>query len=188
MDFKHWYAIAVLTGKEERVRARIAEKLTDTEKSIEAQLFVPRIKHKLPQDLAQKMGKEEQVKIMFPGYVLVGTDDIDGVFNVANGMKSVLKFLKSDDGEFLEIKLEEISRLVYMADEEDVIGASDVYLNEDNRIVVLSGPLKGEEGRITKFNRRRGRVAVEFVIGTRRQEVWLSVRLVGKEETREVTS
>jgi len=175
VDFRHWYAIFVMTGQEEKVRAQIGEKLS--KRDISAQLFVPWVKVRLAADMARKLGKEEQDEIMFPGYVLAGTDDIDGVFNAAKGLKGVLKVLKNDDG-FQEVRLEEISRLVYMAGEDDVIGVSEVCLDGDNRIVVLSGPLKGEEGRITKFNRRRQRVAVEFWIGAERREVWLSVKLV----------
>ena len=177
MDFRHWYAIFALTGQEEKVRALLERKLSDA--GMKAHLFVPWIRIRQAEDLARKSGNDEKDEIMFPGYVLVGTDDIKGVFSISNGLKGVLKFLKNED-EFQEIRLEEISRLVYMAGEEDVIGESEVCLDEDNRIVVLSGPLKDMEGSIVKFNRRRERVAVEFQIDAERHEIWLGVRLVEK--------
>ena len=90
----------------------------------------------------------------------------------------MLRFLKTDDDKFYQLPIDEISWIAYLTDESDVIEESEVYLDEDNRIVVQSGPLKGEEGRIKRFNRRSRRVAVEFLIGAERREVWLSVRVV----------
>ena len=177
MDFHRWYAIFVVTGQEESIRTMIIEALS-VHGGVEAQLFVPKARLKLPTDLARKLGKDEKVVTMFPGYVLVGTDNIEAVYNAAANLKSVLRFLKNDNDDFQQIRLEEISRLIYMADEKDTIGESEAFLDESKRIVVLSGPLKGEEGRIAKFNRRKGRVAVEFLIGTERREIWLSVKLI----------
>jgi hypothetical protein len=42
----------------------------------------------------------------------------------------------------------------------------------------MSDPLKGEDGYIKKFNRRKGRVAVDFLLGTERHKIWLAVRLL----------
>ena len=171
MDFRQWYAIFVMTGQEEKVRALIEAKLSEHE-DIQAQFFVPR---RLVRERKDGVVPEEN-KIMFPGYVLVGTETIEQVFSFAGRIKGVLKFLKNEDG-FQEVRLEEISRLIYMADEDDVIGESEVRLDENDRIVVLSGPLKGEEGNIVKFNRRKSRVAVEFWVGAERFEIWLGVRV-----------
>jgi transcription antitermination factor NusG len=116
---------------------------------------------------------------MFPGYVLVGTDDIDSVFEHTFRLRGVWGFLEDAGEEFHEIPWGEIEWLINMVDEADVVGISEVRLDENNRIVVLSGPLMGKEVRILKFNRRRERVMVAFQMGTVRREVWLSVRLVG---------
>jgi transcriptional antiterminator NusG len=70
-----------------------------------------------------------------------------------------------------------------MADDEGVIGESEVALDVNDRIRVLSGPLKGMDGYITKFNRRRGQVTVNFLLGTERHKISLSVKLV-EEDTR----
>jgi hypothetical protein len=66
---------------------------------------------------------------MFPGYVLVGTDDMATMFDRAIGVHGVLKFLKNE-GKFQKIELSEISRLVYMADNDGVIGESVVTLEQ----------------------------------------------------------
>ena len=50
----------------------------------------------------------------------------------------------------------------YILDEDNLISESKVCLDEDRRSAVLSGSLKGMEGHIKKFNRKRGCLAVEF--------------------------
>jgi transcriptional antiterminator NusG len=109
--------------------------------------------------------------------VLVGTDQIEAVSNIITNTKWVLRLLKSE-GIFLEVGLDEIIRLMHMADDNDMIGESEIRLDDDGRVVVLSGALKGEEGNIIKYNRRRGRVAVEFILGGKRFSIWFNVRMV----------
>jgi transcriptional antiterminator NusG len=172
MDFQHWYAIFVMTGQEDSIRRRLENKLTDSE-SVKARFFVPKRKLK-----ERKDGVVIEVcRVMFPGYVLVGTEQIDEVFDFVNNIKGVLRFLKNND-EFQEVHLEEISRLIYMTDDEGVIGDSKVWLNENDRVEVLSGPLKGFDGWITKLNRRKNRVAVSVLFGTERHEVWLGAEFI----------
>jgi len=61
------------------------------------------------------------------------------------------------------------------------VGESDIVLDENDRIVVLAGPLKGFDGYIKKYNSRRGRVWVDFLLGTERHRIPLSVRLVERD-------
>jgi transcription antitermination factor NusG len=166
----------VRTGSEEKISRQIEDILA--RRGIKARLFLPRMTVRLPSDLARKTGTDEQAKIMFPGYVLVGTDDIDSVFEHTFRLRGAWGFLEDEGDGFHVIPVDEIEWLINMADEEDVVGISEVRMDENNRIAVLSGPLKGAEDRILKFNRRRERVMVAFQIGTARREVWLSVRVV----------
>lgn len=73
MDFQHWYALFVMTGQEESVARHIDEKLSKRE-TLKAATFVPKRKLK-----ERKNGRvSEVVRIMFPGYVLIGTEQILG--------------------------------------------------------------------------------------------------------------
>jgi transcriptional antiterminator NusG len=44
----------------------------------------------------------------------------------------------------------------------DVVGPSVVYFDEQKRIRVVSGPLRGMEGRIVKVDKRKGRARVKL--------------------------
>jgi len=172
LDFKHWYAAFVMTGQEDKIVARISDSLAER-KDAKVRLLVP--KRSIRERKAGKV--TEQIKVMFPGYVLIGTEQIDEVSRLIAEVKGVLRILKNDD-EFQEIRLEEISRLVHMANDKGVIGESKIWLNENDRVEVISGPLKGYEGLITKLNRRKNRVAVNILLGTEHREVWLAAEFV----------
>jgi len=44
----------------------------------------------------------------------------------------------------------------------NVVGLSQVSFDENQRIVIKSGPLKGMEGKITKVDKRKKRVKVQL--------------------------
>jgi transcription antitermination factor NusG len=67
-----------------------------------------------------------------------------------------------------------------LCDDDGIIGESTAILNENGMLEITSGPLKGEEGYITKFDRRKGRVLVNFLLGTERQDLWLAVKIERK--------
>jgi transcriptional antiterminator NusG len=174
MDYQHWYALFVATGHENSVRLQIEDKLSRVT-GVRACTFVPK------RMMKERKGGVFSIKcrLMFPSYVLIGTEQIEEVYDLVREIGGVLRFLRNDD-EFQEVRLEEISKLVYMADANGVIGESKVQLNADDRIEVLSGPLKGFDGWIKRFNRRKGRVAIEILLGMERREIWLGVELVDK--------
>jgi transcriptional antiterminator NusG len=171
-EFRHWYAFCVLTGREDRVKAELERELAELP-DIEFSILVP--KREL---VERRCGENHTVlKIMFPGYVIVGTEQIYRFADIAKQNSSVLYAL-SEDSEFLEIYLHEISPLIYMLDDNDVIGVSEVEFGENSRIRVLAGPLKGLDGWIVKTDIRRGRVKVKFAWTNIRREIWLGVRAV----------
>jgi transcription antitermination factor NusG len=67
-----------------------------------------------------------------------------------------------------------------MQDNDGVVGTSNVEYDKGNRIRVLAGSPKGQEGRITKVDKRKGRVKVKFALANIRREIWLGMRVVDK--------
>jgi transcriptional antiterminator NusG len=173
-EFRHWYAFCVLIGREERVKAELERELAEL-LDVEFAILVPK-----REIIERKDGEERNVlKTMFPGYLIVGTEQIFEFAKIAKQNSSVLYAL-TGDAEFLEIYPDEISYIIYMTDDEGVIGISEAEYDKNNRIRVLAGPLKGQEGRITVVDKRRGRVKVKFMWANIRREIWLGVRVVEK--------
>jgi transcriptional antiterminator NusG len=152
-----WYAIHVKTSRENAVCEAIRKQAVLAGYAAEYKLLVP--KRKLPEK--REGVYVEVLRIMFPGYVLVESEEIQEFAKIVTKAKGIFRFLQSE-GEFQKIRLEEISAIVYMTDETDVIGASKV-IAEGGYIEVVSGPLKGYEGKIKRIDKHRRRAKVEFL-------------------------
>jgi transcriptional antiterminator NusG len=179
MDCKKWYAIFVKVGREDAVKLDL-ERLMLKHSEVKAVLFVPK---RLTID-KNAQGETKVFRLLFPGYVLVGTEQIEQVFALAKAVKSIYRFLRTgdEDKQFQRVELAEIMRIIDFCDNDGVIGESTATLDDDGMLVVTSGPLKGEEGYITKYDRRKGRVLVSFLLGTERTELWLAIKVERKTE------
>ncbi len=97
------------------------------------------------------------------------------------------KLLGKDEELFVALHEEETQWLEDLISLEELgdgcfeVGLSQVYA-EENRVTVLSGPLKNVEGRIRKINlhRRIAEVEVEFM--NRKTVLFLGIEMVGKKE------
>jgi transcriptional antiterminator NusG len=167
-----------MTGREDAVK-RDLERLLLLHSEVKAALFVPK---RITKDKNAK-GATETLRLLFPEYVLVGTEQIEQVFSLANGVRDIYRFLRAGDEDklFQQIELAEIMRIIDFCDDDDgIIGESTATLDENEMLVVTSDPLKDEEGYITKYDRRKGRVLVSFLLGTERVELWLAVKVERK--------
>jgi transcriptional antiterminator NusG len=101
---------------------------------------------------------------IFPGYIFVESEEPDtlqylGAFRRTNGF---YRFLRSNEdikplqNRDLELVLHFIKNIGQVA------GKSKVYFDENSRIVVISGPLSGLEGRIIKADKRKGRAKIKL--------------------------
>ncbi|MDR2421696.1 MAG: antiterminator LoaP [Oscillospiraceae bacterium] len=171
-EFRRWYAFCVITGREDTVKAELERELAELP-DVDCAILVPK------RELVERKGGTGRtvLKVMFPGYVIIGTERINEFASAAKRNSNVLYAL-TGDSEYLEIYPDEISCIIYMQDDDGVIVMSEVEYDKDNRIRVLAGPLKGQEGRITKVDRRKGRVKVKFALANIRREIWLGVRVV----------
>ncbi|MFP3153151.1 hypothetical protein LQZ18_01710 [Lachnospiraceae bacterium ZAX-1] len=102
-------------------------------------------------------GWEDVLKLMFPGYVLIGTEQIEDVYKLIVRVQSVLDVLQNDD-EFLEVRLEEIARLIQMADDNGIIQKSQGIFDENNLFKITSDLLNGHDDWIVKYRVRNRRV------------------------------
>ncbi|WP_167957226.1 antiterminator LoaP [Anaerosporobacter faecicola] len=169
-----WYALFVQTGYEDDV-CRYLDKVREYMlQDITYRLLVP--KRKIYE---RKQGiRYEVIKLMFPGYVFIETDSITQFYKRAKGSPHIIKFLKEKDF-FYEIQLEEISRILFMADHKGLINLSLAYVVDD-KISICAGPLLGQEGIIRRIDRRKGRVKVEFIVNNQSVLVDLGINIIRK--------
>ncbi|OPZ92820.1 MAG: hypothetical protein BWY74_01402 [Firmicutes bacterium ADurb.Bin419] len=151
-----WYALHVKTGAEDDVEQFLHYHFDKNE----CHSIVP--KRKLTE--VRKGKCYEVIKIFFPGYVLVNLDMNTDIYYIIRKIPNVYTFLKQDGEYYSKISDEEISPILELMKDIDIIDFSKIFI-EDSKVSVNSGPLLGMEGLIRKVDKRRGRakVAINFI-------------------------
>ena len=164
-----WYAIFVKTGCEDDICFALDHIMSNSSQEIRYNLLVPKRKiYECKQGI-----RREVVKKLFPGYVLVQTDDIMRFYLNAKKWPRVLRFLKAG-GTFLQVNYKEIRQILSMVDTQGLINISEGFY-ENEKIKIISGPLIGMEGIIKKVDKRNGRVKVEISINCQKHLIYLGI-------------
>lgn len=167
-----WYAIFVVNGCEDEICLIIDKIKPYLFESLNYNLLVP--KRKIYE---RKQGiKKEVIKKMFPGYVLLETDNITDFYMRAKNLPHIINFLKNNN-EFLEVSKEEIHPILHMADKKGLIDISQAFI-ENEKIAVKEGPLFGREDIIKKVDKRKGRAKVEFILNQNSLLIDLGINIV----------
>ena len=102
---------------------------------------------------------------VFPGYIFLELSEEDDILRyhwAFRRTEGFYRFLRSNQdiaplqNRDLELVLHFIKHVGPLA------GKSKVYFDENSRIVVISGPLSGLEGRIVKADKRKGRAKIKL--------------------------
>jgi transcriptional antiterminator NusG len=151
----HYYAIHVLTDSENDFIRRVQSNIGSS--NIISPKRVLSIRRK---------GKARKEKSpVFPGYVFLGTDDdllsdLDTYWTVRK-TPGFLRYLR-ENTKPTALAEKDLNLLRHFMSFGEYADTSKVFFDEDDRIVVLEGPLKGLEGRIVKVDRRKGRAKVSL--------------------------
>ena len=152
----NYYAVQVQTGKEEKIIETVQTTLAFR---IEKQRFI------FPKRLL-KIRKEgvlkSELKPIFPGYLFVETENIDKeLYNTLRHTQGFVRFLKSNQ-DITVLSGKDLSILEHFLQFGQTISTSQVYFDENDRICVTSGPLKGLEGMVVKVDKRKKRAKVKM--------------------------
>ena len=116
-------------------------------------------------DIRRKGKKVASKRAVFPGYVFLELNKDDNILHYQWAFRRTegfYRFLRSNQdivplqNRDLELVLHFIKHIGPLA------GKSQVYFDENSRIVVISGPLSGLEGRIIKADKRKGRAKIKL--------------------------
>lgn len=151
-----YYAINVLTNGEDDFRRHLLPNLADHKLLVPKRVLTVRRRGKV---------KKETLPV-FPGYVFIESEnilkDLD-FYWVVRKTPGFIRFLRDN---ISPIALSERDRLLlgHFMSFGEFADTSKVSFDENERIVVHSGPLKGLEGQIVSVNRRKGRAKVSLDI------------------------
>ncbi|NSW90235.1 MAG: antiterminator LoaP [Firmicutes bacterium] len=166
----NWYVAQVMTGKEDGIRKFIQEQ------GIKCIVPMKRMRE-------LKQGKWQDVlRIIFPGYVFVITEtEMDAnIYYRIRPIPGVIKLLGDDKGP-IPIMENEVNLILRLTQDGDPLGLSEVFV-EGSKIIVVSGPLQGLEGRIVKLDARRFRAKVDISFMGEPRCVDLPINVIKKSE------
>jgi transcription termination/antitermination protein NusG len=149
-----YYTINVMTGFEDDFVRRLSPLLGPD------RLVLP--KKLMP---IRRRGKQlKELQPLFPGYIFLKSENLLeelDLFWAIRRTDGFIRYLResASPSPLSERDLVLIRQFISFGKFADT---SKVTFDENDRIVVLEGPLKGLEGRITKVNRRKGRAKVLF--------------------------
>lgn len=99
---------------------------------------------------------------MFPGYVFMSAEDVDAyLYNKISTSRNFYHFLKNNH-DITPLAGRDLDYLHTLLNSGETAGISTVTFDENDRIVILSGPLQGFKGNIKRVNRRKQRVTVQI--------------------------
>ncbi|MQY76888.1 MAG: antiterminator LoaP [Spirochaeta sp.] len=99
---------------------------------------------------------------IFPGYLFIESELISPeLYWQIRRVPGFVRFLK-DNHNIEPLAKRDQELLTHFLSFGEVVERSRVFFDENKRIRVLQGPLKGLEGKIVKVNRRKGRAGVKL--------------------------
>lgn len=148
------YVLQVMTGKE-----------LDTRKLLE-QLDVlsgERIIFPRRELIQRKKGRRfKKIQPLFPGYLFLDTSELtDALIYYAARSPNVFHFLP-DNRSVKPVGEDEEKLLRPFLRDGGLTSLVNIKFNENDRVIILEGPLKGLEGLIVKVDRRRRRLRVKL--------------------------
>ncbi|MGM0432691.1 MAG: antiterminator LoaP [Spirochaetota bacterium] len=160
------YLIQVMTGKEQYF-IKHAKRSAEIQQLL-CKLIVPRREMTI-----RRRGKHfKQIKPIFPGYVFWETDDpVPEVRQMLRRQPGFVRLIKDRQGSMLPLTNEDRMIISNLTSDGEIARRSLVFFDEKNRVRILKGPLKGNEGYITKVDRRKQRVTVELQVYEKRFKI-----------------
>lgn len=129
--------------------------------------------------LERRGGTWHQVeRIIMTGYVFVEIELTAENYYSVKAIPGIIRFLGAERPEAL--KENEETYIRWLSNDGKALLPSDIQIQEDNKVVVISGALKGHEGRIISIDKRQKRATVGIELMGQWKEIVLSVNVIQK--------
>lgn len=153
------FIMQVITGKEQYYISHAKKMLFD--RAGDVRLILPRRRMRI-----RKKGRFlTDERPVFPGYLFFECDEPDAdMQNTMRRIPGYIRFLNREKGVLKPLSEPDRNLVAHLVSGGEIAGSSQVTFDKNNRIVALSGPLKGIEGKIIKVDRRKQRARVRFLL------------------------
>jgi len=154
IPYMNFFVIQVRTGKEQDFLKQADQVL----RAPEQRLYWPRRALRIRRQGVWK----DSVAAIFPGYLFLQSESIPpDLYWALRRISGFLRYLK-DNRHIEALNDQDREILLHFLNYGEIVQRSSVYFDENNRIRVVSGPLRGMEGRIVKVDRRKGRARIRL--------------------------
>lgn len=174
-----WYVIQVMGGQEEKTAGMIRARVPA---AAMGECFIPK-----KERVKKFKGSWKQVEeILFPGYVFAETKDPEELYRELKLITRMTKLLQDGTFCFLPLSKGEEMMIKRIGDNYHVTRLSRVRVeNKDKdgekcnqRVVIIDGPLKEQEGQIVKYNLHKREVTVRISFMGNEMDLKLGIELV----------
>lgn len=188
-----WYVVQVYGGREENTAELIKQWIP---RQFLTDCYIP------VRERERKFhGKWNFVReVLFPGYIFVESSQPEKLFEELKRVPKLTRLLGGDGGDepcFIPLEKTEAREILKLGDENHVTGISKIRISPktakqdgkpgedgegrkaENRVEVLSGPLKGKEGRIARVNLHRREAVIRIDFMGRETEIFLGIETIG---------
>lgn len=149
-----YFAVQIWTGGEEKA-LKIARRQG---LPADARLLWPRRNLRIRRGGAWK----DSLAPIFPSYLFIQADRVDpDLYWTLKNMPGFIRFLQSNEN-IVPLSDKDQALLIHFLSFGEIVDKSKVIFDENNRIRVLSGAMKGLEGRIVKVDKRKGRAKIKL--------------------------
>jgi transcriptional antiterminator NusG len=122
---------------------------------------------------------------LFPGYLFIESETILGEeIKLIKSITGFIHFLR-DNQHIDPLSFQDRELVSHFLSFGEVVGKSEAFFDDQNRIRIVAGPLKGLEGSIVKVDRRKKRVKVKLDLYEDSLLINLDFELIGRSETKE---
>ena len=166
-----WYVIQVRSGAEEEIRKQ-CEQVID--RHILQKSFIPLYE----QERKYHGVWHTELKVLFQGYVFLEAEDTEALFFALRKVLGLTKLLGTGK-EVVPLSEEEVRCLTQFGKEEHIVEMSRGIV-ENDRVIVMEGPLKGNEGLIRKIDRHKRKAWLEIQMFGRTLETQVGLEIVAK--------
>ena len=151
-----YYALQIWTGSEARFLALAGQQLREAN----ARLLWPRRSLRI-----RRLGTwHESLAPIFPSYVFLQADAVDpALYSGLRRAPGFVRFLPSNE-KIAPLERRDQDLLSHFLSFGEIVKKSVAYFDENKSIRIVSGPLKGLEGKIVHVDRRKGRAKVRLAM------------------------
>lgn len=145
------FVLHIKTGSETQIQKSIEEKIPEG-----VEVFCP-----MRELLIRKKGKtKKEMKPLFPGYIFLNTEEFTaGIMSALKSVNGFFQVLPSNKG-IKAVPEQDMHIINSLFRKNYTAHLSKARFDENDKIVIIEGPLKGKEGMIVKVNRRKGRAKI----------------------------